>query len=80
YKVSVAQIRDWNNLSGNHLSTGQKLELYVHAVRNAKSRKAKTARHASAGKIRTAAAKSGSTSHVKARLVSARASDKVAIK
>ncbi|GGI53268.1 lytic transglycosylase [Oxalicibacterium solurbis] len=80
YKVSVAQIRDWNNLSGNHLSAGQKLELYVHAVRNAKSRKAKTARHASAGKIRTAAAKSGSTSHAKARLVSARASDKIAIK
>lgn len=70
YKVSVAQIRNWNNLSGNQLTAGQKLELYVHAVRKtAKSRKARTStRHAAA------------QPHGKVRLVSARGADTVAIK
>lgn len=83
YKVTVAQIRSWNDLQRDQLSAGQKLELYVRAVRNtAKSKSTRNTRQASAGKVRTVAVKSNARSAgAKVNLASARASGtKVAIK
>ncbi|HWU99102.1 MAG TPA: transglycosylase SLT domain-containing protein [Oxalicibacterium sp.] len=81
YKVTVAQIKGWNNLHQDKLSAGQKLELYVRPTRTA-SKTSKTRQTASTGKSKTVvASKSASNRSAKVSLVSAKASNnKVAIK
>ncbi|MDO8306384.1 LysM peptidoglycan-binding domain-containing protein, partial [Herminiimonas sp.] len=82
YKVSVAQIKDWNNLRNDKLAYGQKLELHVpySATRTASKSSAKNTKQASnTGKSKAVAAKSNSKNASKVNVASAK-STRITIK
>lgn len=82
YKVSVAQIKDWNNLRNDKLVYGQKLELHVpySATRTASKSSAKNTKQASnTSKSKAVAAKSNSKNASKVNVASAK-STRITIK
>lgn len=82
YKVSVAQIKSWNNLRNDKLVYGQKLELHVpyRATRTASKSSAKNTKQASnTGKSKAVAAKSNSKNASKVNVASAK-STRITIK
>ena len=75
HKVTVAQIKSWNNLRNDKLANGQKLELHVpySASKTASKSSAKNTKQASnTGKSKAVAAKSNSKNASKVNVASAK--------
>ncbi len=81
YKVTTAQIKSWNDLHHDKLAVGQKLELHVRMTRTvAKSSGKSTRQVARSTKSKIVTAKSADNRSGKVTLISAKTSNKVAIK
>lgn len=79
YKVTVAQIREWNDLRRDKLASGQKLELHVPVRLAKKSSGGNTHKQArTTGKTKVAAEKSNNHRSGKVTAVSAKMSNRIA--